>query len=338
MIASSPPKTSVLLRPTSDDRVGAEDPGGTVVAGRDHAGAVDRDDAVRHAREHRLAVVAHVLDVVEELRVLQRDRHLRGEGLEALLVLGGERSAAAVQHLRHADDAAVVAHHRDAQDRPGEEPGLAVELRVEPQVGVGVRDVDGLARREDGAGDARGLGEPDLPDRVAFRDPCEQLVGALVAQEQGGPLGPEHAGGLGHHPLEERVEVELGGDVGDEAEELHLLGPPRVDVLEIPRTDERGGGLTRHRLEEREVVGAVLAGLLVQHLRDPDHLAARRGHRRADDAPRRVPGLLVDLPVEPGIGVRVVDDQRLAGREDAAGDADVVEEADLEHPLALRDP
>ena len=44
------------------------------VAGDDRAVLVERDDAVRHDSEHRLAVVLHVLDVVEELGVLERDR------------------------------------------------------------------------------------------------------------------------------------------------------------------------------------------------------------------------------------------------------------------------
>ena len=187
-------------------------------------------------------------------------------------------------------------------------------------------------------GDAGGLGEPDLAHRVALGDPREQLARALVAQEQRRTLGVQHAGRLGHHPLEERVEIELGGDVGDEPEELHLLGPAPVEVLEVARAHERGRRLARHRFEEREVVGVEVARLLVEHLRDADDLAPRGGDRCAHDVAGRVSGLLVDLAVEPRIGVGVVDDQRLVRREDPSGDADVVEEADLERPLALRAP
>ena len=318
--------------------VDGENPAAAFVAGRDRAALVDGDHSVRHAREHRLAVVAHVLHVVEELGVLQRDRNLRGERLQALLVFRGERTAAPVQHLGHADDVPVVADHRDAENRTGEEARAAVELRVEPQVGVGVRDVDAHAGGEHRARDAGGLGEPDLPHRVTLGHPGEQLVSALVTQEQRGALGAQHAGGLGHHPLEERVEVELGGDVGDEPEELHLLHPLAVDVLQVSRTHERGRRLRGHRLEQREVVGVEVARRLVEHLRDADHLALAGGDGRAHDVAGRVPGLLVDLAVEPGIGVGVVDDQRLTRREHAPGDAHVVEEADLEQPLALRHP
>ena len=49
----------------------------------------------------------------------------------------------------------------------------------------------------------------------------------------------QHARRFGHHPLQERVEIELGADVGDEPEEFHLLGPLLVDVLEVLRAHER---------------------------------------------------------------------------------------------------
>ena len=51
------------------------------------------------------------------------------------------------------------------------------------------------------------------------------------------------------------------------------------------------------------------------------------------------PGLLVDAAVEPRIGVRLVDDERLAGREDVAGDAGGVQDADLAlmFPCATRE-
>ena len=41
---------------------------------------VEGDDAVRHALQHALVVVAHCLHVREELRVLESARDLRGEG------------------------------------------------------------------------------------------------------------------------------------------------------------------------------------------------------------------------------------------------------------------
>jgi hypothetical protein len=78
------------------------------VAGGDLFAFVERDHRVRHRLQHRLVVVLHVLHVGEQLGVFQRDRNLRGEGAQARFVLAGERTAALVQHLRHADHLAVL--------------------------------------------------------------------------------------------------------------------------------------------------------------------------------------------------------------------------------------
>ena len=132
------------------------------VAGRHPLLRVQRDEAVRHRLEHRFVVVLHRLHVGEELRVLERDRHLRGKGAQARLVLVRKRAAVLVQHLRHADRLALLVDHRHAEDRAREVVGLLVERRVEAQVGVGVGDVDGLARLEHRAGDAQVVRQADL--------------------------------------------------------------------------------------------------------------------------------------------------------------------------------
>ena len=62
--------------------------------------------------EHALVVVLHVLDVGEQLGVLERDRDLRGERLQPRLVFAGERPAALVEHLGHADDPAALVDDR----------------------------------------------------------------------------------------------------------------------------------------------------------------------------------------------------------------------------------
>src|SRR5262249_6065564 len=75
-----------------------------VVAGNDLAVLVEGDDAVRHALKHALVVVLHVLDVVEQFRVLQADGKLRGKRFEARFIVLGERPTLFVQSLSHADD------------------------------------------------------------------------------------------------------------------------------------------------------------------------------------------------------------------------------------------
>ena len=195
-----------------------------------------------------------------------------------------------------------------------------------------------LAGGEDRPRDAGGLGESDLAHAIAFRDPGEQLVRPFVAQEQRRTIRAQHSGRLGHHALQERVEIQLGRDVRDQAEELHLLGPAQMDVLEVAGAHEGGRRLARHRFEEREILDDVVTRSLVEHLRDADDLAARGRHGCTHDVARRVPGLFVDVSIELRVGVGVVDDQRLPRCEDMSGNADVVEEADLAHSLALHHP
>ena len=179
--------------------------------------------------------------------------------------------------------------------------------------------------------------ESDLSDRIALGHPGEELVRPLVEEEQCRAFGAQHACRLGHDPLEEHVEIELGGDVRDEPEELHLLGATLVDVLEVGCADERGGRLAGHALEQGEVLEVIAARPLVEHLDDADHGTPGGRDRRTHEVACRVPGQLVDLPVEPWVGVRIVDDERLVRREDPSCDPDVVEHADLESLIALCD-
>ena len=212
-----------------------EDLGAGRVARHDLTLVVEGDDAVGHRLEHGVVVVLHPLDVVEQLGVLEGDGDLGGEGAESLLVLGGEGTTPLVQRLGDPDGLAGLVDERNAQDRSGEEARLGVERRVEPQVGVGVRDVDRLAAGEHRAGDAHRVGEADLVDAVVpLGDPGDELRRPDVVQEQRRPLGVEHRGRLGHHSQQQCVEIDLGGDVGDEVDELHLLGrlrPPPLVAL-----------------------------------------------------------------------------------------------------------
>ena len=171
----------------------AKNPQAGGVARGDLAELVERHDAVGHRLEHRLVVVLHVLHVGEELGVLEGDRDLRRERAQARLVLRAEGASALVEHLRDPDRLAVLVHDRHAQDRAREEARLAVEGRVEAQVRVGVRDVDGLAGGEDGAGDAEVVREADLRGLDALTDLGPELLRLLVVQEQGRALGVEHA-------------------------------------------------------------------------------------------------------------------------------------------------
>jgi hypothetical protein len=99
-------------------------------------------------------------------------------------------------------------------------------------------------------------------------------------------------------------------------------------------TEERGRRLRGDRLEVVVGEGAVA---LVEELDHADDLVAARADRGAEDVVGAVAGLLVDLLVEAGVGVGFGDEDRLAAREDGAGDADVARDADLAGEAALRD-
>ncbi len=198
-------------------------------------------------------------------------------------------------------------------------------------------DVDRLAGGEDRARDADVVGEADLPDAVALGHAGEQLVGPVVVEEQRRPVGVEDARRLADDPLEQGAQVELGGDVGHEVEELALLRLALLHRLHVAAVHQRDRGLRGHGLEEVEVLVGEVAAALVEDLGDADDRAARGAHRRARDVARVVAGLLVDGAVERGIVVRVVHDDAHAAVEHPPRDAVVVEEADLTRPLSLRD-
>ncbi len=318
-------------RATDDLILGVpEDLGPCGVARHDPALVVEGDDAVGHRLEHGVVVVLHALDVVEQLGVLQRDGDLGGEGAESLLVLGRERATAFVERLGDPDGFTGLVDERNAEDRSGEEAGLGVERRVEAQIGIRVRDVDGLATGEHRAGDAHRVGEADLVDVVvSLRDASDQLGRAGVVQEERRPFGVEHDGGLGHDAEQQCVEVDLGGDVGDEIDELHLLRGLRTASLVTLTVGERQRRLGGHCLEQLQVVVVEAAVDPIQHLGDPDQLATPGADRRAQDLTGLVPGRLIDLGVEVGIVVGVVDHLATPGLEDLAGDALVVEHPDF---------
>jgi hypothetical protein len=183
---------------------------------------VERDHAVRHALEHRSVVVPHRLDVGEELGVLQCARDLSRERSQPALVLRGERASALVQRLRDADRLARLVEDRDAEDGAREIAALPVERGIEAQVGVRVRDADRLPRREDDAGDSQVIRKADLLELELVDDVAHQLVRLLVVQEERRSVAVQHARRLRHDAGEQRRQLELGGQIRDQVQELDL--------------------------------------------------------------------------------------------------------------------
>ena len=97
------------------------------------------------------------------------------------------------------------------------------------------------------------------------------------------------------------------------------------------------GSLRGHRFEDLEVFLVEGAFDLVDRFDDADDLPLHRLDRHAEDAAGHKPGLLVVAPVETRVGIRIVDDHRLATGERVAGDAGGVEQPDLASDGALRD-
>ena len=148
----------------------------------------------------------------------------------------------------------------------------------------------------------------------------------------------EHARRFAHDSLKQRAEIELRRDVRHQVEELELLDPLLLHLLDVLAVHEGNGRLRGHRLEQLEIVVGELARALVEHLGDADDRAPCGAHRRAHDAPRLVTRLLIDGAVEVGMRIGVGHDNAFATLEHAPGDAGVVRQSDLTRPLTLRDP
>ena len=182
------------------------------VAGGDALRFIERDHRVRHRLQHRLVVVLHVLHVGKQLGVFQRNRNLCREGAQARFIFAGKGATALVQHLCNADHLAVLVDDGHAQDRAGEIAGLLVESRIEAQISVCVRYIDGLARGEHGTGDTQMIGQADLHRLQTLADFRPQLVGLFLVEEQRRALGIQQARCLAHDLLQQGPQLDVGGD------------------------------------------------------------------------------------------------------------------------------
>ena len=66
----------------------------------------------------------------------------------------GEKAARLVERLRNADNVALGGAQRHAEDIFGKVAGLAVDLRIEARISIGVVDNDALAGLKGGADNA----------------------------------------------------------------------------------------------------------------------------------------------------------------------------------------
>ena len=80
-------------------------------------------------------------------------------------------------------------------------------------------------------GDAEMVGQADLHRLQSLADLRPQFASLLVVEEQGGALGVQEARRLAHHFLQQRAELDVGSDLGNDVDELHLLASADPAVL-----------------------------------------------------------------------------------------------------------
>ena len=201
-----------------------------------------------------------------------------------------------------------------------------------------MRDIDGLAGGEHRTRDAGRVGQADLHRTQALPDLRPQRLGLLVIEEQRAALGIEHARGLGHDLLEQRVDLDVRGEIAHHLEELELLLADALHPLDQrhalqPESPLRGDGG-----KQFTVLLGELADLLVQCLGNADQLALGVADRHTQDALRLVAGSHIHGIVEALVLVGVMDDGRLAILVDPAGDTAIVHQPDLLAEIALCHP
>ena len=180
------------------------------------------------------------------------------------------------------------------------------------------------------------IGQADLHRGQSLTDFRPQFVGLVVVEEQRRALGVEHARRFAHHLLQQRADLDVGGDLGDDVEEFEFLLADRLHALDELGALQRQRALRGHRDQELHVGLVEAAARFVQHLRDANYFALGGDDGYAQDALGDEAGLFVDGAVEAFVGVGVVDDQAGAGCEHVTGNTAVVEEADFARGIALR--
>jgi len=150
---------------------------------------------------------------VEQPLPLDRHARLASQKSGDLLVAVVERAGPLVEELEHPDRGVVVAGEPHGQHAPGPKAARAVDVGIEPRVGVRVGQIDHDARRGHRSGDAATRGKPDLGDgRVgdAGGDPAVQFVGVRIVEEHRRPLAVEQGGGDVHDRRQHGVEIDGG--------------------------------------------------------------------------------------------------------------------------------
>ncbi len=298
---------------------------------------IERHDAVRQRFEDALVIVLQLQHVGEQLRILDRDGNFGGKGFEPADIGSGERPAALVQHLQHAEMLAGPVDDRHVEQVAGAEARPPIDLRIEQRVGIGVGDVEHLAAGKGRAGDPGLRRDADLRLAGALGDFRPQLVARRVINEQCRALRIEQPRGSMHDAGEQRVDAQLGRDRLGDRQQLFFLAPQAIELFHQLRLLERARRLSADRFQQGGVDLGEAPRMLVQNLRHADRLAVTITQRRTEDVARAIPGPPVHLLVEARVLIGVGDDLGRSRAEHRAGDTGGRPDPYLGHSLALGD-
>ena len=209
-----------------------------------------------------LALLEQALRLVEEARVLQRDAHARGHGIQqpdfgfaervlALVVLEDDRAEhpVAAQNRDEHRRLTVVGAWNDTDAQRGR-LGLVVHHERLARCG---QPLPCAARCRRGGGH-------DLPDAVLVLIQVVKQVCRRIVPADADVAGAEHFAQLVADEVDDRLEVELGGDALLDAVDdgelggalLALLEQP-LRLVEEPRVLERDAHAVGERLQQPDV-------------------------------------------------------------------------------------
>ncbi len=196
--------------------------------------------------------------LVEEPRVLERHRGLRGEvGQDREILLGERRGAGPAPRGHHAQG--PLARHEGRGQQPARERDELGHRAGRAGVVVGQR---ATARGQRGAGDAAADLEAEIPDPVRDIRPGARAQGVAFQQVDRGERPPDQPLGRARDDDQQLLGIELLGDVPlDHVLRLEPAEAHRRGVAELGALDGHAH-LLGHRREDLQLLGQEVAPLL----------------------------------------------------------------------------
>src|SRR6202034_1707214 len=97
-----------------------------------------------------------------ELRVFERESYVIGNGSKHAFIRVGEGASFLIQKLQDADGLPILISYRKAEERSRAEAQPKIDFRFKTRVGVGIRQINGVAAGSHTAGNAPTNGQPDF--------------------------------------------------------------------------------------------------------------------------------------------------------------------------------